>query len=71
VVTSILCSRKPSMPARVSERVLRHERVGSVCLTPWGGMAMGASEEHRDAYVGRWKAVALPASAAWDCLMPA
>src|SRR4029453_3705538 len=51
------------MPASVSYRVLRHERGGSVRLTPWCGMAMGASEEPRDASAGRWKAGALPPSA--------
>ena len=30
---------------------------------------MGASEEHRDASAGRWKAVALPSSAVLCCLM--
>jgi len=32
-VASILGSRKPGMPRRVSSRVWRHEKVGSVCLT--------------------------------------
>jgi len=56
------------MPARVSSRVLRHERVRSLRLTPWGGMAKGASEAHCDASARRWKAVALPPSATLCCL---
>ncbi len=52
------------MPLSVSSRVLRHERVGSVRLTRWRGMAMGASVEHRDASGGRGQAVALPSAAA-------
>ena len=41
MVTSILGSRKPRRPLSVPSRVLRHERVGSVRLTSWGGMAHG------------------------------
>ena len=52
------------MPGRVSSRVLRHERVGRVRLTPWGGLVMGGAEEPRDASAGRCQAVALPPSAA-------
>jgi hypothetical protein len=56
------------MPATVSSRVLRHERVSSVRLTPWGGMAKGVSEAHRNAAGGRGKVVALPFSASSCCL---
>ena len=52
------------MPLSVSERVWRPESVGIVRLKPWEGMAMGASEEHRDASAGRWKPVLRPSSAA-------
>jgi hypothetical protein len=54
------------MAARESSRVLRHEWVGSVCLTPGGGMAMGASKEHGDTAAGRSQAVT-PRSTALLC----
>jgi hypothetical protein len=57
------------MSARVSWRVLRHERVGIGRLTPGRGMVMEASEESRDASAGRWQAGALPASRGLGCLM--
>ena len=59
------------MAARMSYRVLRHERRGIVCLTRVSGMVIGAAEEPRDAGASRWKAVALPTSAVLCCLMPA
>src|SRR5262245_31366894 len=68
-VASILGARKPGIPLSVSSRVVRHERVGSVCLMMVCGMTLGASAELREMSAGREKVVALLACAARCALM--